>query len=130
MGDALTRSARRPCSRGTAAAARSSVDVMTRIPAHKGTECVHAARGRSAVQRGKAMANKDPLRVGVLFSETGVTSTIGRSQIQGTLLAIDEINESGGVNGRELVAVQYDARSSPAVYADLAERLIVHDKLN
>ena len=76
------------------------------------------------------VANKDPLRVGVLFSETGVTSTIGRSQIQGTLLAIDEINEAGGVNGRELVPVQYDARSTPAVYAELAERLIMQDKVN
>lgn len=41
------------------------------------------------------MANKDPVRVGVLYSETGVTSTIGKSQLQGTLLAIDEINEAG-----------------------------------
>jgi len=81
-------------------------------------------------RKGKAVANTDPLRVGVLYSETGVTSTIGRSQIQGTLLAIDEINESGGVNGREIVPVRYDARSTPAAYAELAERLIVHDKVN
>lgn len=52
------------------------------------------------------MANKDPIRVGVLFSETGATSTIGRSQLQGTLLAIDEINEGGGVDGREIVPVR------------------------
>lgn len=76
------------------------------------------------------MANKDPIRVGVLFSETGVTSTIGHSQLQGTLLAIDEINEAGGIDGREIVPVSYDARSSPAIYAALAERLIVQDKVN
>ena len=76
------------------------------------------------------MANKDPIRVGVLFSETGVTSTIGHSQLQGTLLAVDEINEAGGIDGREIVAVRYDARSSPAIYAALAERLIVQDKIN
>lgn len=76
------------------------------------------------------MTNKDPIRVGVLFSETGLTSTIGRSQIQGALLAIDEINRSGGIDGRELVPVCYDARSSPAAYAALAERLIVQDKVN
>lgn len=76
------------------------------------------------------MANKDPIRVGILYSETGVTSTIGRSQIQGALLAIDEINQAGGIDGREIVPVRYDAQSSPAIYATLAERLIVQDKVN
>jgi branched-chain amino acid transport system substrate-binding protein len=76
------------------------------------------------------VANKDPIHVGVLFSETGVTSTIGRSQRRGTLLAIDEINEAGGIDGRELLPVLYDAQSSPPVYARLAEQLIVEDKVN
>ncbi len=76
------------------------------------------------------MANKDPIRVGVLFSETGATSTIGRSQMQGTLLAIDEVNQAGGVEGREIIPVRYDAQSSPAVYATLAERLLLQDKVN
>lgn len=76
------------------------------------------------------MANKDPIRIGVLFSETGATSTIGRSQMQGTLLAIDEINQAGGVEGRELVPVRYDAQSSPAVYTAYAERLLLQDRVN
>ena len=76
------------------------------------------------------MANKDPIRVGVLFSETGATSTIGRSQLQGTLLAIDEINEGGGVDGREIVPVRYDPCSDPATYSVLAERLITQDRVN
>ena len=36
-----------------------------------------------------------PIRVGVLFSETGVTSVIELSEKQGTLLAVQEINEAG-----------------------------------
>ena len=76
------------------------------------------------------MADKDPIRIGILFSETGVTSTIGRSQLQGALLGIDEINEAGGIDGRELVAVRYDPQSTPARYAELAERLIVQDGVN
>lgn len=72
----------------------------------------------------------DPIRVGVLFSMTGVTSTIGRSQLQGTLLAIDEINAAGGILGREVVPIVYDTQSTPAVYAELAERLIVQDRVN
>jgi len=76
------------------------------------------------------VANKDPVRVGVLYSKTGATSTIGKSQLQGTLLAVDEINEAGGLDGRELVPVSYDAQSNPSTYARLAERLIVEDKVN
>ena len=76
------------------------------------------------------MADKDPIRVGILFSETGVTSTIGSSQLQGALLGIDEINEAGGIDGRELVAVRYDPQSTPSRYAELAERLIVQDGVN
>lgn len=76
------------------------------------------------------MADKDPIRVGILYSETGVTSTIGLSQLQGALLGIQEINEAGGIDGREVVAVRYDPQSTPSRYAELTERLIVQDGVN
>ena len=76
------------------------------------------------------MADKDPIRVGILYSETGVTSTIGLSQLQCALLGIQEINEAGGIDGRELVAIRYDPQSTPSRYAELAERLIVQDGVN
>lgn len=50
--------------------------------------------------------------------------------MQGALLAVDEINEAGGIHGREIVPVRYDAQSSPSDYAILAERLILQDKVN
>lgn len=76
------------------------------------------------------MADKTPIRVGILYSESGVTSTIGNSQIQGALLAIEEINAAGGIDGRELAAVRYDPQSRPARYAELAEKLIIQDHVN
>lgn len=76
------------------------------------------------------MADKDPIRIGILYSETGVTSTIGLSQLQGALLGIQEINEAGGIDGREVVAIRYDPQSIPARYAELTERLIVRDGVN
>ena len=68
-----------------------------------------------------------PLRVGILFSKTGVTSGIESSQLRGTLLAIDEINANGGIDGRELLPVYYDPGSSPATYKILAEKLLAED---
>ena len=47
-------------------------------------------------------------RVGVLFSQTGVTAAIERSQLNGTLLAVDEINKAGGVLGRPIEPNIYD----------------------
>lgn len=75
------------------------------------------------------MANTDPVKVGVLYSETGATSSIESSQRFGTLFAIDQINEAGGVNGREIVPVLYDPYSEPSRYAALAEHLITADKV-
>ncbi|MFH1871675.1 MAG: transporter substrate-binding domain-containing protein [Pseudomonadota bacterium] len=76
------------------------------------------------------MSNQQPIHVGVLFSNTGVTAPIERTQLSGTLFAIHEVNAAGGINGRELVPVLYDPQSDAVQYASLAERLILNDDVN
>ena len=49
------------------------------------------------------MANTDPIRVGVLFSRSGTTASVEYSQLLGTRFAIQQINDGGGIDGRELV---------------------------
>ena len=71
--------------------------------------------------------NGAPWRVGVLFSRTGFMSIIEETQLQGTLLAIDEINGSGGVCGRELKSVIYDPASDSAAFGQFAKRLMIED---
>ena len=71
--------------------------------------------------------SQEAFKVGVLFSKTGVTTGIETSQLMGTLFAIDEINEAGGINGVPLRTVYYDPQSSPARYQALANKLIVED---
>ncbi|WP_420131545.1 transporter substrate-binding domain-containing protein [Rhodopseudomonas sp.] len=66
-------------------------------------------------------------RVGVLFSQTGVTEAIERTQRNATLLAIEEINAAGGVRGRPIEPIVYDPASTPARYAQLTARLIDDD---
>jgi branched-chain amino acid transport system substrate-binding protein len=68
-----------------------------------------------------------PVRVGMLFSETGVTAAIERSQRLATLLAVEHINAAGGIDGRPMELVAYDPQSSPAAYRALAERLVAED---
>jgi len=68
-------------------------------------------------------------RVGVLFSQTGVTSAIEQTQLNATLLAIEEINASGGVLGRPIEPVMYDPGSDPKKFRSFAERLFQVDRI-
>jgi len=73
--------------------------------------------------------NTGSWRVGVLFSQTGVTSTIERTQLNATLLAIEEINAGGGVLGRPIEPVMYDPVSDPKKFRTFAERLFQVDRI-
>jgi branched-chain amino acid transport system substrate-binding protein len=73
--------------------------------------------------------NKSPWRVGVLFSQTGVTSAVEQSQLNATLLAIAEINAAGGVLDRPIEPVIYDPASDPKQFRALAERLLQVDRI-
>src|SRR6201981_357469 len=72
-------------------------------------------------------ANSGNWRVGVLFSQTGVTSAIERTQLNATLLAIDEINAGGGVLGRPIEPIMHDPASDPKKFRAFAERLFQVD---
>ncbi len=68
-----------------------------------------------------------PWRVGVLFSQSGHMALIEKTQYRGTLLAIEEINEAGGVNGREIEAVNCDPASDTALFKAHARRLLTEE---
>jgi len=48
----------------------------------------------------------------------------------GTALAIQEINQAGGILGRELEVVAYDPGSDPETYRKLADRLLTEDGIS
>src|ERR1700744_2238562 len=73
--------------------------------------------------------NSGPWRLGVLFSQTGVTQAIEGTQLNATLLAIEEINASGGILGRAIEPVMYDPGSDPKKFRAFAERLFQVDKV-
>jgi branched-chain amino acid transport system substrate-binding protein len=56
-------------------------------------------------------------------------AVIEETQLRGTLLAIDEINAAGGVNGRELVPLIYDPASEAAAFGRYAKRLMIADQV-
>ncbi|RRS02874.1 amino acid ABC transporter substrate-binding protein [Aquabacterium soli] len=84
-------------------------------------------KGTTTTLNAVAVANTSPINVGVLFSSEGTTAGIERSQLLGTLFAIHEINDAGGIDGRELVAVHRDPQSSLQRYQQLATQLVRDD---
>lgn len=66
----------------------------------------------------------DPIRVGLIFSETGTMRTSEQPLEAAALVAIEEINAAGGILGRPVQAILRDGASDPVVAAGHAERLI------
>lgn len=70
-----------------------------------------------------------PIRIGILHSSTGTMAISERPVIDSTLLAVDEINQAGGLLGRPIEAVVEDGESDAATFAVRAEKLISKDKV-
>ena len=73
---------------------------------------------------------KDPVKIGLLFSTTGVASAMETSMMKASLFAVEEINKNGGIDGCELQTVSHDPCSMSSKYRDFAEQLIIEDKVN
>lgn len=63
-------------------------------------------------------------QVGVLFSRSGVTEITETEHFLGTALAIEEINERGGVLDRPIEVTAYDPAGEDAAYRRLARQLL------
>jgi branched-chain amino acid transport system substrate-binding protein len=63
--------------------------------------------------------------VGLLFSETGPTAVIERTQLQATLAAIKHANRQLAADGVELIGQHLDPQSDPALFATMSEQLIL-----
>jgi branched-chain amino acid transport system substrate-binding protein len=70
-----------------------------------------------------------PIKIGVLYSRSGVTSAAETTQLQATMLAAEEINRAGGVSGREIELVCLDPQCQPRRHAELAEQLILEHRV-
>ena len=68
-------------------------------------------------------------RIGVLFSQTGSTSGVERTQLQATLLAIQEVNAAGGILDLPIEPIIYDPASSLKKFRAFSEQLLVSDRV-
>ena len=73
--------------------------------------------------------SEGPIPVGAIFDLSGPINVIGEPKANATELAIEDINANGGVLGRELELVSYDAASDLAQYPKYASQLIEQDNV-
>lgn len=74
---------------------------------------------------------KPPIKVGILHSLTGTMAISEASVKDATLMAIDEINEKGGLlNGRRIEPIIIDIKSDWGFAKEMAKKLIEEDKVN
>lgn len=66
----------------------------------------------------------DTIKVGILHSLSGTMAISETSVRDAELLAIKEINENGGVLGKQIEPVIEDGASDNAVFAEKAEKLL------
>ena len=70
---------------------------------------------------------KDNIRVGVILSTTGPLAAFGQDTKNGVELAVKVINDAGGIEGRKLEIVFYDACSKPEEARVGASKLAEHE---
>jgi len=72
---------------------------------------------------------QDTVKVGVLQSLTGTMAISEVTVKNAEMLAIDQINAAGGVNGKQIDAIVEDGASEPAIFAQKAQKLLEDDKV-
>ena len=72
---------------------------------------------------------KKTINIGILHSLTGTMSFSESPLVDATLMAVDEINQSGGVKGAAVVPMVEDCRSDPDVYAMKTKRLVSRESI-
>jgi urea transport system substrate-binding protein len=72
----------------------------------------------------------DPIRVGVISPLTGAWTVYGKAHSAGFEMAVDEINEKGGVLGRPLEVVLGDSKTEPRIVVEQANRLIRQEQVD
>lgn len=68
-------------------------------------------------------ASEDIVYIGVIYPKTGQYAEYGRLFEQGFELAVEEVNASGGVGGKQLGLKYYDTQSDPKQDASVAPKL-------
>src|SRR5690606_27384209 len=96
----------------------------------EGTAKAAALSNKPAPGGPRSLAVTDTtVTVGQLHSATGTMAISETGAIQAERLAIDQINASGGILGRQIKVIQEDGASDWPTFAEKAKKLLESDKV-
>jgi len=70
-----------------------------------------------------------PIKIGFFAPLTGFAAADGTSAKNAVMLAVEEVNKSGGLNGNPVKLIVYDDRDNPKESVAIANKLIEKDKV-
>jgi branched-chain amino acid transport system substrate-binding protein len=73
--------------------------------------------------------SKDEITLGSIQDLSGPLAGFGKQARLGMMLAVDEINETGGINGRKIKLLVEDSGYDPKKAVLAAQKLVNHDKI-
>jgi branched-chain amino acid transport system substrate-binding protein len=80
-------------------------------------------------QQANVPKDNSTIKIGYFGDLSGPTYNFGQSAVNGVLMAVEEINRTGGINGRKIDVVIEDDHGSPERAATLESKLIGQDKV-
>ncbi|WP_068816342.1 urea ABC transporter substrate-binding protein [Phormidesmis priestleyi] len=83
----------------------------------------------AATTAATSAASGNTIKVGILHSLSGTMAISEKSVVDAEQLAIEEINKSGGVLGKQIEAIVEDGNSDWPTFAEKAKKLIDQDKV-
>lgn len=92
------------------------------------TSCTPSGSPQNAALE-KAVPSQGPIRIGEVGSLTGTDASFGESTHKGILLAVNEINASGGIGGRKLELITLDDQGKPSEAVLAITKLIQQQKV-
>lgn len=103
-------------------AAAAAVGAPFALAGCEGTAMSQASGGGSA-----SIEGADSIKIGILYSTTGDFSISETPMQNAAQMAVDEINEAGGINGTKIEAVVTDYGSDPSLASEKAQEMILQN---
>lgn len=76
-----------------------------------------------------ATTSGDEIKIGVLFSSSGSTSTLEDVCANIVQMMVDDVNANGGINGKKITTIREDYGSDPTVAVEKMKKLILQDEV-
>lgn len=99
---------------------------------NEGADSTTTSAGTGTTAAGTETADgnsEDPIVIGGLAPLTGPVAVYGTAANNGALLAVDELNANGGINGRQIDYIVYDEQGDSEQAISAFERLVNEDDI-